>query len=82
MTMLITICIVLTCVIVYQGALNYMMQRDHQTHIAEISEQHRKERKELLDRIQAPSFAEYKAGEAKVIRAGKDEPPKQTVELL
>jgi uncharacterized phage-like protein YoqJ len=40
-----------------------------------------KERKELLDRIQAPSFAEYKQAEVKVIKAQKEE-PQERIELL
>lgn len=33
------------------------------------------ERQRLLDRIQAPSFAEYKQAEVKTIRAKSGEPP-------
>ncbi|MGX5634583.1 hypothetical protein [Bacillus thuringiensis] len=31
------------------------------------------ERKELYNRIQAPSFAEYKQGEVKMVKAQKEE---------
>ena len=33
------------------------------------------ERKELYDRIQASSFAEYKQGEVKMVKAQKEEQP-------
>lgn len=37
-----------------------------------------KERQQLLDRIQSPSFAEYKQAEVKIIKAqnGEKDPPK------
>jgi hypothetical protein len=37
--------------------------------------QWKEERQQLLDRIQAPSFAEYKQAEVKVIKAQKEEKP-------
>jgi hypothetical protein len=46
--------------------------------IAAERKQWQEERKQLLDRIQAGSFAEYKHAEVKVIKAqnGEKEPPK------
>lgn len=41
-----------------------------------------KERQRLLDRIQAPTFAEYKQAEVKVIRAQNGEKPPQPLEPL
>lgn len=40
------------------------------------------ERKSLLDRIQAPSYAEYKSGEIRMAKVQKDDKPEQPIELL
>jgi hypothetical protein len=59
--------------------------KNHMKHVEGILEIHHSnyvqwddERQNLLDRIQAPSFAEYKHQEVKVIKAqtGEKEPPK------
>lgn len=41
-----------------------------------------KERQQLLDRIQAPTFTEYKQAEVKVIRAQNGEKPPQPLDPL
>jgi hypothetical protein len=43
--------------------------------------QWKEERQQLLDRIQAPSFAEYKQAEVKVIKAQKEEKPEMKFHL-
>ena len=40
------------------------------------------ERKELMDRIQAPSFQEYKSAEIRLTKAQKQEKPEEPVVLL
>lgn len=56
---------VIICLLIYM----YESERTHQ----EEREFWQKERKELLDRIQAPSFAEYKHQEVRVMKAQKEE---------
>lgn len=41
-----------------------------------------KERQQLLDRIQSPSFAEYKHQEVKVIKANNNVPEPQKLEVM
>jgi predicted Holliday junction resolvase-like endonuclease len=48
----------------------------YHNHMVELTEQWRVERSELLDRIQSPSFAEYKSAEVRMVKAQKDEEPK------
>lgn len=45
--------------------------------IENLNDEWRNERKELLDRIQSPTFHEYKAAEIKTIKATKPEEPQQ-----
>jgi hypothetical protein len=40
------------------------------------------ERKDLINRIQARDYGEYKQAEIRVIKAQKDEPPKPKLEML
>jgi hypothetical protein len=72
-------------IIVYQGTIMYMNYDRHMKHVEHLQEYHQKavevwkeERQQLLDRIQASSFAEYKTQEVRVIKAqsGEKEPPK------
>ena len=80
---------VLLVVIVWQGLSSH---RDKDLLIGLTKETHRlletgldrwqAERQQLLDRIQAPTFAEYKQAEVKVIRAQNGEKPPQPLEPL
>lgn len=45
-------------------------------HNQRLNEQWHYERSELLDRIQAPTFGEYKQAEVRMVKAQKDEEPK------
>lgn len=68
---------ILLCVICYLGVFAYQIERAHQ----EEREAWQIERKDLYDRIQAPSFAEYKQAEVKMVKAQKDEKPEPTFHL-
>ncbi|UYX53350.1 hypothetical protein [Bacillus thuringiensis] len=68
---------VLVAVIVFLGVFAYEMERVHQGE----RDVWKQERKELYDRIQAPSFAEYKQGEVKMVKAQKEEKPVPTYHL-
>lgn len=81
MTLLYVVCAVLTCVIVYQGVLLYLLKKEHTKSLQMFTECWHKERSELLDRIQAPTFDHYKQAEVRVIKAQKEEPEKP-VQLL
>lgn len=48
----------------------------YHNHIVNLTEHWNVERSELLDRIQASSFAEYKQAEIKMVKAQKDDEPK------
>jgi hypothetical protein len=48
----------------------------HHEHIENLTLSYKIERSELLDRIQAPTFGEYKNAEIKMVKAQKDEEPK------
>jgi predicted Holliday junction resolvase-like endonuclease len=52
------------------------LTNQHHTHVVNLSELWSGERSELLDRIQAPTFGEYKNAEIKMVKAQKDEEPK------
>jgi hypothetical protein len=76
---------VLTGIIAYLILAIILQNREHRNERAawqrERAEEHGiwlKERQQLLDRIQASSFAEYKTQEVRVIKAqsGEKEPPK------
>jgi hypothetical protein len=67
--MIIATFITLLSVIVFLCIFMYELERTHQ----EERETWHEERKELLDRIQAPSFAEYKHQEVRVMKAQKEE---------
>lgn len=82
MTMLITVSIVLTVVIVYQGVIIYLTMHQHRKHIEHLHTEWHSERKQLMDRIHANSFNEYKGAEIKMEKAKKDEPHQPKVELL
>lgn len=77
--------VVLSLVIVYQGVIGYYNKReltalvkDSHDLLQEGMDKWHTERQQLLDRIQAGSFAEYKTQEVRVIKAqsGEKEPPK------
>lgn len=77
--------VILAVIIVYQGVIGYLNKRelmllvkDSHDLLKEGLDEWRIERQQLLDRIQAPTFAEYKHQEVKVIKAqnGEKEPPK------
>lgn len=53
----------------------------YHNHIVNLTEQWHVERSELLDRIQAPTFAEYKQQEIRMVKAQKDEEPKPSFVL-
>lgn len=53
----------------------YYTRKEHHRHLEEAA----KERKDLLDRIQAPSYAEYTA---KVVREKKAEQPEEKKEQV
>ncbi|MEI4618324.1 hypothetical protein [Bacillus cereus] len=60
---------VLVVVIVFLGVFAYKIEHVHQKE----RDVWKQERKELYDRIQAPSFAEYKQGEVKMVKAQKED---------
>ena len=68
------IIIVLVVLIIYQGIIGYLNKRELLVFVDNQFEQWQTERQQLLDRIQAPSFAEYKQAEVKVIKAEKMKP--------
>ncbi|WP_144520013.1 hypothetical protein [Bacillus thuringiensis] len=68
---------VLVAVIIFLGAFAYKIEQVHQKE----RDVWKQERKELYDRIQAPSFAEYKQGEVKMVKAQKEEKPAPTYHL-
>jgi hypothetical protein len=53
-----------------------VQQQRYQDHIENLNEQWSVERSQLLDRIQAPTFGEYKQAEIRMVKAQKDEEPK------
>lgn len=53
------------------------MHRQEKNHEADRQLWH-KERQMLIDRIQAPSFDHYKHAEAKIIKAQKEEPKRES----
>lgn len=54
----------------------YAQQQALYDHIETLTEQWQEERSQLLDRIQAPTFSEYKNAEIKMVKAQKEEEPK------
>ena len=68
---------VLVAVIIFLGVFAYKIEHVHQKE----RDMWKQERKELYDRIQAPSFAEYKQGEVKMVKAQKEEKPAPTYHL-
>lgn len=76
---------ILTVIILYLLWAMVLQNKDHRKHVERIIVEHHAnyeqwshERQQLLDRIQASSFAEYKTQEIRVIKAqtGEKEPPK------
>ncbi|MEI4618780.1 hypothetical protein, partial [Bacillus cereus] len=59
---------VLVAVIIFLVAFAYKIEQVHQKE----RDVWKQERKELYDRIQAPSFGEYKQGEVKMVKAQKE----------
>ncbi|HEQ3529265.1 TPA: hypothetical protein VGS93_005840 [Bacillus cereus] len=68
---------VLVAVIIFLGAFAYKIEHVHEKE----RDGWKQERKELYDRIQAPSFAEYKQGEVKMVKAQKEDKPVPTYHL-
>lgn len=68
---------VLVAVIIFLGAFAYKIEHVHEKE----RDVWKQERKELYDRIQAPSFAEYKQSEVKMVKAQKEEKPVPTFHL-
>jgi len=52
-----------------------LIRREHSRELAEMREAWACERQQLLDRIQAPSFAELKQAEVKIIKAQQGREP-------
>lgn len=70
--------IILFGIIVYQGTVGYHNKRQLLEHIETMRVEFMQERQQLLDRIQAPTFAEYKTQEIRLekVKIGAQEPPK------
>ncbi|MED2772924.1 hypothetical protein P4278_30580 [Bacillus thuringiensis] len=64
---------VLVAIILYQGYMFRYIERLYREEKCKLIELWSLERKELYNRIQAPSFAEYKQGEVKMVKAQKEE---------
>jgi hypothetical protein len=73
---------ILSLVILYQGVLLYQQQKRYQNHLQEVWEHHNKERRDLLDRIQAPTFAEYTNKVIKEKKAEQKEEEKDTINFI
>jgi predicted Holliday junction resolvase-like endonuclease len=67
---------VLGVIIIALLIVMYSQQQALHDHIENLNEQWQQERAQLLDRIQAPTFGEYKQAEIKMVKAQKDEEPK------
>lgn len=50
--------------------------------ILDLTKQWHNERSQLLDRIQSPTFGEYKQAEVRMVKAQKDEEPKPSSFVL
>jgi hypothetical protein len=85
--------VILLIIIVYQGAVIHQERKQHKENIQneikmlvafgiEKEKQWTEERQQLLDRIQSPSFAEYKHQEVKVIKAKNNEKEPEKLEVL
>jgi predicted Holliday junction resolvase-like endonuclease len=74
--------IVLGVVIVLLVEQLYRIKRDHHRALESLMTQWQEERRNLYDRIQAPSFAEYKSSEIRTIKATRDEKKEDTPILL
>ncbi|AZJ21545.1 hypothetical protein CT694_18600 [Bacillus wiedmannii bv. thuringiensis] len=72
---------ILVAIILYQGYMFRYIERLYREEKYKLIELWKQERKELYDRIQAPSFAEYKQGEVKMVKAQKEEKPVPTYHL-
>ena len=64
---------ILVAIILYQGYMFRYIERLYREEKCKLIELWSLERKELYNRIQAPSFAEYKQGEVKMVKAQKEE---------
>jgi hypothetical protein len=73
---------VLICLIVYQSITHYLTLKRIEAHHCMLVEDWMHERKDLINRIQARDYGEYKQAEIRVIKAQKDEPPKPKLEML
>ncbi|MGX5634611.1 hypothetical protein [Bacillus thuringiensis] len=72
---------ILVAIILYQGYMFRYIERLYREEKYKLIELWSLERKELYDRIQAPSFAEYKQGEVKMVKAQKEEKSVPTFHL-
>lgn len=72
---------ILVAIILYQGYMFRYIERLYREEKYKLIELWSLERKELYDRIQASSFAEYKQGEVKMVKAQKEEKPAPTYHL-
>ncbi|MFE1630380.1 hypothetical protein ACFLFF_26945 [Brevibacillus reuszeri] len=81
----------LTLFILSVGGLSFVLwaqDRYWGNKVSELEENRRyerqewyEERKQLLDRIQAPTFQDYKQAEIRMAKVEKGEPPKQAIHL-
>lgn len=81
--------IILAAVIMFMGAILVLQHSNHNQLIEQIGMQAlekeqlwKEERQQLLDRIQANSFAEYKTAEVRIIKAQKEEKQDPMVEMV
>lgn len=83
MTMIVVLAVLLIVALIimtkieetYQNHIE-KMTRLHHEQLSELIYSFQEERSGLLDRIQAPTFGEYKNAEIKMVKAQKDEEPK------
>lgn len=73
---------ILTGIILYQWVYLYCTQKSFHKHLQEVWEYHNRERRDLLDRIQAPSFAEYTNKVIKEKKAEQKEEEEKGVEFI
>lgn len=77
---MIDICLAVLCAFII--ALWVANMNAQQAAIKHEREQWHKERQQLLDRIQAPSFSHFKEAEVKVIKAQREEKSEEPLELV
>lgn len=85
MTALIFMLVMFLSMIAYSIQCDYRKERVYtyeRTEWAKEREHYKHERQQLLDRIQAPTFAEYKQQEVRVIKAQSNEKEQPKLEQL